>query len=90
MTEKPKLYNPALYKEPRYEPAPVIAVLRDMSLLDWLELENRLIYRNDQKEMEAESTNQDSDIEMETIIEESDDDYKGFEGDDTPDEPEEV
>ena len=40
--------NPALNQEPRYEPAAVIPLKREASLLDWLEASGRLIHRQDQ------------------------------------------
>jgi hypothetical protein len=40
------MYNPSLIKEPRYEPAAVIPLKRDSSLLDWLSATGRLIPRN--------------------------------------------
>jgi Protein of unknown function (DUF3134) len=39
--------NPALKQQPRYEPAPVIAVQRNTSILEWLESQGRLIDRDD-------------------------------------------
>lgn len=39
--------NPALTERPRYQPAPVISVHRDTSMLDWLEARGRLIDRDD-------------------------------------------
>jgi Protein of unknown function (DUF3134) len=39
--------NPALKQQPRYEPAPVIAVQRDTSILEWLEAQGRLIDRDE-------------------------------------------
>ncbi len=39
--------NPALKQQPRYEPAPVIAVQRNTSILEWLEAQGRLIERDD-------------------------------------------
>ncbi len=89
-TQKTELYNPALYQEPRYEPAPVIPLLRDVSLLDWLESVNRLIYR-EQKEVEVE-TEGEREIEIEGLTDESEDEYRGFGSDDnnTVDEPEEI
>ena len=39
--------NPALKQQPRYEPAPVIAVQRNTSILEWLELQGRLIDRDE-------------------------------------------
>jgi hypothetical protein len=37
--------NPALVQEPRYEPAVVIPLKQEASLLDWLKASNRLIAR---------------------------------------------
>lgn len=42
--------NPALRKEKRYEPAPVIPLKQDGSLLDWLDANNRIIYREEKEE----------------------------------------
>ncbi len=39
--------NPALKQQPRYEPAPVIAVQRNTSILEWLETQGRLIDRDE-------------------------------------------
>jgi Protein of unknown function (DUF3134) len=39
--------NPALKQQPRYEPAPVIAVQRNTSILEWLEAQGRLIDRDE-------------------------------------------
>jgi Protein of unknown function (DUF3134) len=39
--------NPALKQQHRYEPAPVIAVQRNTSILEWLESQGRLIDRDD-------------------------------------------
>lgn len=39
------MYNPSLRQEPRYEPASVIPLKQESSLLDWLEANNRLIAR---------------------------------------------
>jgi Protein of unknown function (DUF3134) len=41
--------NPALTERPRFQPAPVIAVRRETSILDWLEAQGRLLDR-DEKE----------------------------------------
>lgn len=37
--------NPALNQEPRYEPASVIPLKQETSLIDWLKANNRLIPR---------------------------------------------
>lgn len=39
------MYNPSLRQEPRYEPAVVIPVKYDSSILDWLKANDRLIPR---------------------------------------------
>jgi hypothetical protein len=39
--------NPALKEQPRSAPAPVIAVQRDTSILEWLQAQGRLIDRDD-------------------------------------------
>jgi hypothetical protein len=36
---------PSLHQEPRYEPAVVIPLKQEISLLDWLKANNRLIAR---------------------------------------------
>lgn len=40
------MYNPSLIREPRYEPASVIPLKQDSSLLDWLSATGRLIPRD--------------------------------------------
>jgi hypothetical protein len=40
-------HNPALKQQPRSAPAPVIAVQRDTSILEWLQAQGRLIDRDD-------------------------------------------
>ncbi len=40
-----KKYSPSLRQEPRFEPAAVLPITRDTSLIDWLEQTNRLIPR---------------------------------------------
>ena len=41
--------NPALSQEPRYEPAIVIPLKQQASLLDWLEANDRLLPREPQE-----------------------------------------
>lgn len=55
------MYNPSLRREPRYEPAAVLTVARDQSLLDWLEANNRLIYR-ESEEVLPEGVDEEVDI----------------------------
>ncbi len=40
-------YNPAVKQQSRKEPAPVIAVQRNTSILEWLESQGRLIERDE-------------------------------------------
>lgn len=39
--------NPALHQAARYAPATIIPLKNDGSLLEWLEANNRIIYRED-------------------------------------------
>ncbi len=41
------MYNPSLRQEPRHEPAAVIPIQQETSILDWLEANNRLLARDD-------------------------------------------
>ena len=43
------MHNPSLTKESRYEPAAVIPLKQDSSLLDWLAATGRLISREQQE-----------------------------------------
>jgi len=66
--------NPALRKEKRYQPAPIIPLTQDDSLLDWLEANNRIIYREEKDNYSF------SDLEL--TEEEEIDDLIGVEEDD--------
>ncbi len=55
--------NPALVQEPRYEPAIVIPLKQEASLLDWLKANNRLIPR-EPVEVEKVKTEDDLDVLM--------------------------
>ena len=61
--------NPALRREPRYEPAVVIPLKQESSLIDWLKATNRLIPRENQ--------------EVETIILEEEEISDLMDGDDS-------
>ena len=65
--------NPALVQEPRYEPAIVIPLKQEASLLDWLKANNRLIPR-EPVETEKVKTEDDLDILMDGDDEDFDDD----------------
>jgi len=42
--------NPALRKEKRYEPAPVIPLKQEGSILEWLGSNNKIMYREEKEE----------------------------------------
>lgn len=75
--------NPALRKEKRYEPAPVIPLKQDGSLLDWLDENGRIIYRED-KVIEKVSLEEEEISDLSDLIEDQDDDFDD-DGDDTDD-----
>lgn len=56
--------SPAISQEARYEPAAVIPVKRDSSIINWLEATNRLIYR----EQEETKTSLEEDAEISDLI----------------------
>ncbi len=56
------MYNPSLRREPRYEPAAVLPVTREESLIDWLESNNRLIYRDIEEGTTSNVSDEDVDI----------------------------
>ena len=66
--------NPALRKEKRYEPAPVIPLKQDGSLLDWLDENGRIIYRED-KVIEKVSLEEEEISDLSDLIEDQDDDF---------------
>ena len=74
--------NPALKQQNRYEPAPVIAVQRNTSILEWLESQGRLIDRDerdpaisalDQPNLEEELFEDDNSYQEEDDSDDSDD-----------------
>lgn len=71
------MYNPSVRQEPRYEPAAVIPVKHDSSLLDWLEATNRLIPR----EQEESKTPLEEDEEISELMDVDD----GYDDDDDND-----
>ena len=62
--------NPALVQEPRYEPAIVIPLKQEASLLDWLKANNRLIPR---EPLETEKVKTEDDLDM--LMDGDDDDF---------------
>ena len=62
--------KPALVQEPRYEPAIVIPLKQEASLLDWLKANNRLIPR---EQVETEKVKSDEDLDV--LMDGEDDDF---------------
>lgn len=56
--------NPALVQEPRYEPAIVIPLKQDASLIDWLKANNRLIPREPVEKTVVEKAKSDEDLDV--------------------------
>ena len=69
--------NPALIQEPRYEPAIVIPLKQEASLLDWLKANNRLIPR---EATEIDKIKADDDLDV--LMDGEDDDFVDDEADD--------
>ena len=68
--ERKEHKNPALVQEPRYEPAIVIPLKQEASLLDWLKANNRLIPR---EIVEPEKVKSDDDLDV--LMDGEDDDF---------------
>lgn len=65
--------NPALVQEPRYEPAIVIPLKQEASLIDWLKANNRLIAR---ETLETEKVKAEDDLDV--LMDSDDDDDDDF------------
>jgi hypothetical protein len=76
--------NPALRKEKRYQPAPVIPLTQDESLLDWLEANNRIIYR-EEKEYIVQDIDLPEEEEISDLIEGEEDDFDTDDNEDDDD-----
>ena len=63
--------NPALVQEPRYEPAVVIPLKQEASLLDWLKANNRIIARETIEEIDTIKAEDD----LEALMDSEDDDF---------------
>ena len=72
------MYNPSLRQEPRYEPATVIPLKQESSLLDWLTKNDRIISREKQ-ELETPNKN---DEDISGLIDVDDDSYENDDDDD--------
>ena len=66
------MYNPSLRQEPRYEPAAVIPLKQEHSLLDWLQSNDRIISREIE---EQENNTQEEEISELMEIDEVDEAY---------------
>jgi hypothetical protein len=64
--------NPALVQEPRYEPAVVIPLKQEASLLDWLKANNRIIAR---ETIEEEVDPIKAEDDLEALMDSEDDDF---------------
>ena len=73
--------NPALFQEPRYEPAIVIPLKQDSSLIDWLKANDRLIPR-EPAEQENQDAAHDDVSELLSDDYEEDDDFDDDDDDD--------
>ncbi|AFZ48275.1 hypothetical protein Cyast_2327 [Cyanobacterium stanieri PCC 7202] len=76
--------NPALRKEKRYEPAPVIPLKQEGSILEWLESNNKIIYR-EEKEEKTNIVPVPEDEEIAELIDGDDDDFDNDLDDDDSD-----
>lgn len=79
------MYNPSVCQEGRYEPAAVIPVTKEGSLIEWLKSEGRLILR----EKEENINDVDEDIELSELmdvddhyVDDDEDDGVALEGED--------
>lgn len=72
------MYSPGLRQEPRHEPAAVIPVKQEASLLDWLESSGRLIARDNQEESLLDGGQE----EIEGLMGSDDSSYDDLEDDD--------
>ncbi|MGL5873078.1 MAG: DUF3134 domain-containing protein [Xenococcaceae cyanobacterium] len=67
--------NPSLHQESRYEPATVIPLKQEISLIDWLKANNRLIPRESHEIPEVVATGGELDTEeLDGFIDGDDDD----------------
>ena len=67
--------NPALTQEPRYEPAIVIPLKQESSLLDWLKANDRLIAREPVEQENLDVAQDDVSELLNDDFEEDDDDF---------------
>ena len=65
--------NPALIQEPRYEPAIVIPLKQESSLLDWLKANDRLIARESSEQENPDAVHDDVSELLNDDFEEEDD-----------------
>ncbi len=74
--------NPSLRQEPRYAPASVIALEHKTSLIDWLEDNDRIIYR-EKKDAPTDDMADDQDISE--LMDVEDDSFGDADDDDDDD-----
>lgn len=80
-----EVHNPSLIEEPRYEPAKVIPVMQEPSLIDWLEASGRLSAR---ESTEDDYSTDEPDTDFSALIDVNDhtDDYDDSEEEEMLDE----
>ncbi len=61
------MYNPSVRQESRYEPASVIPLKTDSSILEWLRNSGRMMPR-DKEEVEKNQINLEEDIDISGLI----------------------
>ena len=76
------MLNPSLRQEPRYEPASVIPVNRNTSILDWLSASGRLVSREKDKEEIISTDLLDEDVELSELMDVEDSLYDDDDGGD--------
>lgn len=62
------MLNPSLRQEPRYEPAAVLPVTRNTSILDWLSATGRLVARDKEKEEYISTDLLDEEIDLSELM----------------------
>jgi hypothetical protein len=62
------MYNPSVRQEARYEPASVIPLKTDSSILEWLRNSGRMMQRDDKEEEEKTRIVLDEDIDISGLI----------------------
>jgi len=62
------MYNPSVRQEARYEPASVIPLKTDSSILEWLRNSGRMMPRDEKEETERDLITLEEDIDISGLI----------------------